>query len=360
MSKPNITYYLGAGASYNAYPILTELGVRMIGFAKRYLSIKAVPANKLNFDSLVKHETQFAWAWDIGYFGNKALDYGTIDTYAKVLMLNGEEKQLARLKAALSTFITLWEFVDDEYVKPTFRMKSEDNGKRIFADVDKRYLALLSNFLERDEVSINRADTINFISWNYDFQVQRAIGKLILNEFDYWRINVHLPFDQFSTSSSPLSLTQLNGYAGFWSTKESPEVVIGVRNAKFTLDQSLDDLDHIVASTTRGEINWDNLINYAWEKSELVSERRERAKEIIRNTNTLIIIGYSFPSFNREIDRELFNEIQPGTHVVYQDPNANEEILNHLLPSAGLPNRTNGITTKILKETNQFHLPLVF
>jgi hypothetical protein len=48
------------------------------------------------------------------------------------------------------------------------------------------------------------------------------------------------------------------------------------------------------------------------------SSNIEIAKEIIIGSDILVIIGYSFPFFNREIDKEIFNVLcQTGLKKIY-------------------------------------------
>ena len=83
----------------------------------------------------------------------------------------------------------------------------------------------------------------------------------------------------------------------------------------------------------------------------------ERAKQIMKETNILIIIGYSFPAFNRAIDQALIKEFENGAdykRVIYQDPNANSDIVNSLF--------RNGEKNVDLEKENkdQFYIPHEF
>ena len=50
-----------------------------------------------------------------------------------------------------------------------------------------------------------------------------------------------------------------------------------------------------------------NQLKFAWEDGDQVKKAREYASQIIRDSDAVVIIGYSFPTFNREIDRLLFS-----------------------------------------------------
>jgi len=123
-----ITYLLGAGASYQACPVWKEQGEKMIAIANKFL-----PNDKKNFENIrpIDLSEQQTILLDIGYFGNKALEYGTIDTYAKKLYLSDDrERELQRIKLAVSVFFTLWEASNDD-------IKSRNGGA--LKDIDTRF-----------------------------------------------------------------------------------------------------------------------------------------------------------------------------------------------------------------------------
>ena len=63
-------------------------------------------------------------------------------------------------------------------------------------------------------------------------------------------------------------------------------------------------------------------ISFAWEDSD---EKKTYLSELcnhIASTNVLIIIGYSFPFFNREIDRKIIGSMKNIEKVYFQAPDA--------------------------------------
>ncbi|MFX5587009.1 hypothetical protein ABTE16_19900, partial [Acinetobacter baumannii] len=72
-------------------------------------------------------------------------------------------------------------------------------------------------------------------------------------------------------------------------------------------------------------------------------KRIEILKSLTEGTDILVIIGYSFPFFNRKIDRQLFESIGPNAKIYYQDPNAleNSKLIRTLF---GMPNEITPIT----------------
>jgi hypothetical protein len=67
-----------------------------------------------------------------------------------------------------------------------------------------------------------------------------------------------------------------------------------------------------------------NRFSYSWEKdfdNEVGKNKQKlikKAREILLNTEKLVIVGYSFPDSNIYIDRELFSETE-FEEIVFQD-----------------------------------------
>ena len=116
-----ITYYLGAGASYNSCPILEKQAEMMIKVAefeiKKYTAKRTSTGGttSITYDftleekNKLKEDNQLQILWHIGYYGNKAKEYNTIDTYARKLFLNDETTELNLLKMSVSVFFDIWE-----------------------------------------------------------------------------------------------------------------------------------------------------------------------------------------------------------------------------------------------------------
>lgn len=78
----------------------------------------------------------------------------------------------------------------------------------------------------------------------------------------------------------------------------------------------------------------DFLFTFAWEKStksaELLRYRMKISQNIVKDSDVLVVIGYSFPLFNRLIDKEIFNSLTESgklKKIYYQDPNKSGEFL---------------------------------
>lgn len=319
----NITYLLGAGASYEACPIWKEQGEKMIELASSYLS-----ENKKNFnnDKPEKLSESENILWDIGYFGNKALEFGTIDTYAKKLNINGNDFELQRLKLAISIFFTLWESSNDKIKKRNTKDSIED-----FKAIDPRYISLISSIIDNSNTYNPRIkDNIKIVTWNYDLQFERAFKSFCFNNLGWKDISKHLSF-RVNENNNELNVCHLNGYNGFFYTGNDKESDFLERTDSNKIYDILDKIGFTSTSIRRETIKINDHINYAWEKNNLAEKTRNEAKNIFSKTDILVVIGYSFPPFNKEIDSLLFNELKGRkTEIYYQDINASDDFLKIL------------------------------
>lgn len=348
MSK-NITYLLGAGASYNACPIWKEQGEKMIELAKKYLTISNVNFQEKKPSSLNEQQEIL---WDIGYFGHKAIEYGTIDTYAKKLHINDNCHKLQRLKLAISVFFTLWESTDD--------IIKNRNGKPL-RPIDNRYTSLLAALLEKNNYSAPALkNNIRFVTWNYDLQLERAFKSFCSNNTDWNYVSRNLSFSVNPNNSCDLEVCHLNGYNGFYYIPDNKghfkkEVGLLDRTQSNKIPEILEQIGFASKKIDWVEIIINNHINFAWENNTLSNYTREQAKKIFSQTDILVIIGYSFPPFNKEIDSLLFEQLKNReTRIYYQDPFGSDELIKIL---------TNGFNTQVFiirDKTDHFFLPYDF
>lgn len=367
----NITYYLGAGASYFACPILEKQAEMMIKLAMYELhkyAYKDIRKLKLNFIESEKpkdfiDDNKFEILWHIGYFGKKAQEYNTIDTYARKLYLNNELKELNLLKMSVSVFFDLWEnFYQERYSSLTEPEEdlinfNQNHNKTFYYDkIDKRYKSLFSVLLEKNSNSIELNSNFKFISWNYDLQLEEAFKIFLSDKYDksYESINRILKFKFNNTQND---IFHLNGYRGFYSYKTKSDIEIK-ESDDFEMYWHI--IDSLYSETTTKNISFNNHIKYAWEHN-IFDEFLKNAGNVMKKTEVLVIVGYSFPAFNRQIDQFLFANLNPDTvrKIIYQDPNGTKEIIENLFETP------RNFTRKIevlnnQKDLNQFIIPTEF
>lgn len=343
-TNAKITYLLGAGASYGAVPIWGNQGDSMRQVSRELLNLidlsfkkNNVPGRNEDYDYL----RRFANKMDD--FGKKALDFGSIDIYAKRLHLLNDVIELEDLKKCVSVYFDLWEsgFLDCS--------KIENKGKRKYKPIDQRYFSLLSVLLQANDKGPQFHSNVSFITWNYDLQLEKAYETFLAEK----ATSLSDLNNKVNQNDKERKVIHLNGYRGVYRNEEEEiEIVEKGRfsSSEIYLKEMLRNKDKFDSTSS----SFQNSIRYAWE---MESDSLKQAKELMKNTNILVIIGYSFPAFNRAIDQSLIKEFEKGTdykRVIYQDPNANEDIVNSLFRS--------GVKNVQLEKlnTSQFYIPHEF
>lgn len=358
-----ITYYLGAGASYNSCPILEKQAEMMIKVAqfeiREYTSVRngsgGFNRQIFNFNleekNTLKKDNQLQILWHIGYFGNKAKEYNTIDTYARKLFLNDEIEELNLLKMSVSVFFDLWENFHESRYHSLSELK--------YQKIDYRYKSIFSILLNKEN-GIKLNNNFKFISWNYDLQIENAFKMFLKNEEenDFNKINEHFKFKEIQENSEVNDIFHLNGYRGFFTDRtnkeDKKEFIIKISN---DFEDYWKNIEWLFESIEKGSANFNNFIKYAWEHK-LNDNFFEKIAKVINETEVLIIIGYSFPAFNREIDQYLFSKIDLDKikKIVYQDPNGNKQLIENIFKIPALLKGKIEIISDP-KSLNQFYLP---
>jgi len=112
----------------------------------------------------------------------------------------------------------------------------------------------------------------------------------------------------------------------------------------------------------------EQLITFAWEKrsntQQYLVNTTQIVQEVAKDTTILVVIGYSFPFYNREIDNMVFEIIKPTLKKIYfQDPNSDGQFLAKRynlseLQWLGDTPTTVGIDIEYFPYTEQFYVPV--
>ncbi len=341
------TYLLGAGASFNSIPILEGQGKSMMQVANSLQiainDINLFPNSKSS--KIFENEKLLNFKNNLFHFGKLANEYGSIDIYARRLSLLGNFTELNNLKYCLSVYFDLWETF--------FGIKTIQNEskKKYFDKIDKRYFSLLSVLLEKNDQKPKLNNNISFISWNYDLQLEKAYSSFLpTNNNTLEVINSGIKFID-DESDQKQDIIHLNGYRGEFKYENKRYPTVDINN-QATLEDYLFQLLDNEDQFRKSELDYKECIKYAWEADSILLKK---AKKIMQETDVLIVIGYSFPSFNRKIDSMLIKAFEDNNRgrVIYQDPNANQDIINSIFSN---PN-----DVKIEKDNiNQFYIPHEF
>lgn len=316
--RKNITYLLGAGASANALPTYNGIFERIFIFDKVFSSFKGYKPNSFILSSNFRLDFKY---------------YGTPDNYARFLSRSElNEKEYNDFKSYITLFLMFEQFpftivgsripeedlrgYYNEMLKYMHQGNSSNLGNTIkdyeayynslHSAYDPRYLSFFNTIFEED-VNLSLPKNINILSWNYDHQIEFSISKLNMS-------------DKIKNLSG---LNKLNGTASFNSELinfkefENPKKIEKIFNEIFD-PQKADDINSKYKSD----------ISFAWEPKN--KEKIIESMEIIRKSDAIVIIGYSFPNFNRFIDREIYSKVDLAKSKIYvQDINA-ENIIKKL------------------------------
>jgi hypothetical protein len=316
MKKPqNVTYLFGAGASCQAIPMVNRISAELEHFAGILRSntlqgqSDGTPNEQIKEQLLVTLEQVL-----VGI-----AKFGTIDGYAKQLWLTIQHTQLTKVKAAISYYFTVRQlgpagiFMDEE--------------RSFFEKVDGRYYQLLSRYMKPGINGPELPSNINVLTWNYDFQIEMTLMKT--HELDY----VSEVFDRVAIvpdishrNSGSGQILHLNGIAGSYVLEDGRYQSIYDRHAH-TADIAgiMSECIFVIQSANRGQVSFNDTFAFAWENSAVSQKAIETAKHLLRKTDTLVVVGYSFPYYNTDVDRELISSMNlnaANKKLFYQDPNA--------------------------------------
>ena len=258
----------------------------------------------------------------------------TIDTYAKKLVLKkrqNEFKELEQLLALFFIYLQLQNFPDT------------------------RYDTFLANILEPN---LHFPQHIRVISWNYDSQFEIAYSEY--DEKEELRVGYkNAMFDM------DYEIIKINGTATFGQQKSiatmRKEIWQKIREIKEKPNRSIE---------LQKEQTWvlyfiylyqlyvvgkkDNThLSFAFDSSEPSENIMNSIDKIIRQTDVLVIIGYTFPFFNREIDRRMLQNLKPQATVYIQDKYPNRIKQNFRAVKNTIPEEY----IELKEETDQFFLP---
>jgi len=309
---PQVLYILGAGASANVLPTINSITFEG-GFVQKGLMAELIDfTTRLATWSHYQHYLELC---------NEAAAFTTPDTFAKFLYATNRDDDYIKFKRIITSYF-FWK----EHVEP--------NKTKC---LDSRVISFITTLSDNTG---NFPKDVNIISWNYDSQFITAID----NARRTLKSSVFVPnfknfpiVDDTTVDKVNLNFVHLNGIAGYTYDLDSNRKLDKLANAKESLwffqkiqNYSQGDIasrikDVVDLFSTQTE---SLLISYAWESEfkstrdyHFANEKLEYARALARGTDILVVIGYSFPFFNRNIDKEIFKEMRTSLNKIYfQDP----------------------------------------
>jgi hypothetical protein len=339
MKEEKITYLLGAGASAQALPIVNDIiGTDVVGMMRRFYQVIKDLEGIKDFESDVQSFID-NFTGDLNWVINECKNFATVDTLAKFYYHTDKEK-LEKLKRCLAIYFTI--------------------DQIIFKKVDKRYLSFITSLLDIKMFPQN----VSILNWNYDFQVQLAgatfgdedyalIGtthKKTSHFIDYFP-HTGPSFFHSSEHLDKYSLVHLNGIAGFY-LQEIDSLHVNIFTDR---DKNKNEvLRHFIERVDKKH----NMLTFAWEKDttahQILKERLTVMEKLATGTSILVIIGYSFPFFNRKIDNRIITIMKETAlkKIYYQDPFNDGTFLKSQF---ALPDY---IKIESINKVDQFFIPL--
>lgn len=376
MSKDKVVYLIGAGASIGSFPIVKGtpawdnkgLAECLIDFGEE---IRLVSIQLSESDPVKKTAVEIASS--LIETGNAAREFGNVDSFAKYLFHVGKRKLLHKLKVAL-TFYFVRKQVPHDLA----------NTKR-----ETRYLNFITSIISEKHLF---PEHVKVLSWNYDYLLQNAASRFweeSFNEGDgassrapafveyYPRCGYTFQLTHKDFIDESCAALQLNGIAGLYvdqSTRGNAifkSIFLDIKNIFGINPVPTSELLRIFHERY---IRNEHLITFAWEKGSethrFLSNTSGFIDTLTKDATILVVIGYSFPFYNREVDNKIFEVLKPTLRKIYfQDPYINGEFLRkrYSLPAQDVVSKTSsytgvkiasGVEIEHINITDQFYIPI--
>jgi hypothetical protein len=366
----NITYLLGAGASANCLPVINELPGRLVEF-KSLLEVRH-DINSTEFrqwrdNGLAQVSKQLID--DIDYTLKELGKHSTIDTLARRYFLTNNP----RLKVLKQVLITYFLF-EQTYHSGSIRTENRNGTyvEHMKQTPDKRYDSFIATILQKHNDNLSFPDNFKIITWNYDTQFEYASSEYLINQSltDVQKAIQAIPTLEDINSEgtreidlSKFCIVRLNGVAHIKSDL-SKFVWEDVRHNTAFLDaidkRETKYLSEIVSFYTSISGQTEDIFKYAWETQDILCDVggehknvTQLASSIMQQTNVLVLIGYSFPLFNRAVDKQLFDSFEQLSKVYIQDLRG-EDILGIMRSSFSI------LGKKVKENKNRYRLSGMF
>jgi hypothetical protein len=321
----NITYLIGAGASQQCLPIVAKMSKEIrktISWLQEMAKANDDLSQSSDLKSIISELEQLAEICE-------PKRNFSIDTYAKTLRISGKTKEYNKLKSTLTLFFTLQQM-------------------RKFPDV--RYGNFWASLVdEKDKLPSN----VRILSWNYDFQLEITYQDFIKSESlrdtaNALNLITYKTSDQKHNGIDNFTIFKINGSATYnsESIRDKASYIVDNLRSSDPIEAIVEILDYQTIHKNRIE----NHLSYAWEH-DMSNKFFSYLLDCIGFTDILIIIGYSFPFFNRKIDKDILRSMHSLKKVYFQDPNAN------VIEERFLAIRDDISDRKLVTDTYQFILP---
>ncbi len=311
-------------------PLVTEIPQRLKYIANLLRETPFAQFSQVTIGGKSFDEAKSVLVSALEWLAKESAKHATIDTFAKKLYLKGSD-DFDKVEKLLSIY-----FIIEQHINRP----------------DNRYDTFLASLLTKD---LTLPDDVVVLTWNYDSQFEIAYREF--NREYPRKIGMCSEYDDEYRSCPNPQIFKLNGtasYAGLnavgeWCNSDAESITtlpINVLLGKYF---------------SRGN---SSMLTFAWDRSRVEGSKKsnwfwEQMQSKVANAECLVVIGYTFPYFNREVDRRLF-ELMPRLKQIYvQAPNA-VDLCDSVVPVLSYNqvsgrNLNNNITP--VSNCEQFYLP---
>ena len=298
---PKVIYLLGAGASAQCLPVVEDIPARLnmfyqyivenrVGRPERFKNLTC-PETERDGEELLLNACK-----DLA---EKCARHASIDTYAKKLFITASN-EYNKLKAVLTCFF-LYEQMTHE--------------------PDKRYDSFFASILGSHALEFQ--GDIRILSWNYDYQIEKAYSQYSTKNSireNQLMLRVHPDGLNIADIESVFSIFKINGTTGFEElTMRSNKNLFPEFNI-ISGPEMIDKLSWFYLASIRCRDIINSKISFAWETTN-PNNIITSACDQIKDASALVVIGYSFPFFNRKFDKQIMQSLvrEQRTNIYVQD-----------------------------------------
>jgi hypothetical protein len=298
-------YLLGAGASCQVLPLASTFSTRLATFCGELR--RAGPKDSNNIPNASPNDPSWGKNRDnlldaISWLAEESSHHFSVDTFAKKLFIRGDLQKLKKLKAVLSAYLVI---------------------EQSRHHVDQRYDAFLASILDFDNSFISLPGRLRILTWNYDTQLEKAFYGFCEDK--------SMTTDRVTFNKS---IYRINGYCGTDTSGYVSEAFSATLNTRITpaWEAGIKLYNEYIAKSSTPEPK----IDFAWE--DLTHTKLKKVgSELLSDITSIVVIGYSFPYFNREIDNHILEQCSNVSRIYLQCPEGThasieERINKNLLP----------------------------
>lgn len=295
-----ITYILGAGASYYSMPLVEDF------------------PNRFNYflDFIRPSISSDVWFMkDCEKFASQLESHVSFDTIFKKLFHQNSSNRIRRYKAILLIYFIF----EHLYFTSNNQDKRISNKKYVN---DPRYEALIAGLLKPVNGKCEFFSKVNFLSWNYDLNLLYSMKNFMFENDDIPGILKQYEVSINQIVFNDAQLINLNGKIQHPLLKH-----IDIVNESDLKNLLVDLIKRYKDDTI---LDYADLIVFSWESIgnsniQAFPNHILKAQEAVSKSSVIIVIGYSFPLYNRPIDTFILNRTSAaGKKIVIQDPYAED------------------------------------